>query len=99
MSASSRALSWPLLPPARMAAGVRSGAGLSAARGPAGGLEDGPARPGPAGRAPLEDGVPLTRVATDADVPLRTAQRWLARYRRDALWPVWHTPFAATPAG
>src|SRR3954466_15422303 len=85
MNASSRALSWTLLPPARMAAGVRGGAGLSAARGPAGGLEDGPARPVPAGRGPLQDGVPLTRVATDADVPLRTAQRWLARYRRDAL--------------
>ena len=31
----------------------------------------------------LEEGVPLTRAAAEADIPLRTAQRWLARYRRD----------------
>ena len=30
----------------------------------------------------LEDGVPLTRVATAANLPLRTAQRWVSRYRR-----------------
>jgi putative transposase len=36
-------------------------------------------------RPHLEDGVPLTRAATEAGVPLRTAQRWLARYRRDGL--------------
>src|SRR4051794_39000059 len=29
--------------------------------------------------------VPLTRTAAAAGVPLRTAQRWLARYRRDGL--------------
>src|SRR3954452_18123815 len=34
-------------------------------------------------RPHLDDGVPLTR--TPAGVPLRTAQRWLARYRRDGL--------------
>jgi putative transposase len=31
----------------------------------------------------LEEGVPLTRAAAEADIPLRTTQRWLARYRRD----------------
>ncbi|MDR6775744.1 Mu transposase C-terminal domain-containing protein [Azospirillum sp. BE72] len=36
-------------------------------------------------RPHLEDGVPLARAAADAGVPLRTAQRWLARYRRDGL--------------
>jgi len=36
-------------------------------------------------RTHLEDGVLLTRVARDAGVPLRTAQRWLARYRQDSL--------------
>jgi len=36
-------------------------------------------------RTHLEDGVPLTRVASGAGVPLRTAQRWLARYRQDGL--------------
>lgn len=29
----------------------------------------------------LEEEVPLARVAAEAGVPLRTAQRWLARYR------------------
>lgn len=33
-------------------------------------------------RPALEEDVPLTRVATEAGVPLRTAQRWLARYRQ-----------------
>lgn len=32
-------------------------------------------------RPHLEDGVPLSRAADAAGVPLRTAQRWLARYR------------------
>ena len=36
-------------------------------------------------RPHLEEGVPLARAAADAGVPLRTAQRWLARYRRDGL--------------
>lgn len=36
-------------------------------------------------RPHLEDGVPLTRAAETAGVPLRTAQRWLARYRADGL--------------
>lgn len=34
-------------------------------------------------RPHLEEGVPLTRAAAAAGVPLRTVQRWLARYRRD----------------
>jgi putative transposase len=36
-------------------------------------------------RPALEDGVPLTRAAADAGIPLRTAQRWLTRYRRHGL--------------
>ena len=36
-------------------------------------------------RPHLEDEVPLTRAAADADVPLRTVQRWLGRYRQDGL--------------
>ena len=36
-------------------------------------------------RPHLEDSVPLARAADAAGVPLRTAQRWLARYRRDGL--------------
>ena len=36
-------------------------------------------------RPHLEDDAPLARAAADAGVPLRTAQRWLARYRRDGL--------------
>ena len=36
-------------------------------------------------RPHLEDGASLARAAADAGVPLRTAQRWLARYRRDGL--------------
>jgi putative transposase len=36
-------------------------------------------------RPHLEDGVSLARAAAAAGVPLRTAQRWLARYRRDGL--------------
>lgn len=31
----------------------------------------------------LIDGVPLTRVAADAGIPIRTARRWIARYRAD----------------
>ena len=33
----------------------------------------------------LKDGVPLGHAADAAGVPLRTAQRWLASYRRDGL--------------
>lgn len=33
----------------------------------------------------LEDGIPLVQVAAAAGVPVRTAQRWLARYRADDL--------------
>lgn len=36
-------------------------------------------------RPTLEDDVPLARAAATSDVPLRTAQRWLALYRRDGL--------------
>ena len=31
----------------------------------------------------LIDGAPLARVATDAGIPIRTARRWIARYRAD----------------
>jgi len=33
-------------------------------------------------RPHLDDGVPLTHTAAAAGVSLRTAQRWLTRYRR-----------------
>ena len=36
-------------------------------------------------RPHLEDGIPLARAIATVGVPLRTAQRWLARYRRDGL--------------
>jgi putative transposase len=36
-------------------------------------------------RPHLHDGVPLARAAREAGVPVRTAQRWLARYRADGL--------------
>jgi putative transposase len=36
-------------------------------------------------RPHVEDGVPLTRVAAAAGVPVRTAQRWLAQYRAVGL--------------
>lgn len=36
-------------------------------------------------RPHLENGRPLTRAAADGGVPVRTAQRWLARYRADGL--------------
>jgi putative transposase len=36
-------------------------------------------------RPHVEDAVPVARVAADADVPERTAQRWLARYRAGGL--------------
>ena len=36
-------------------------------------------------RPALEDEMPLARAAAEAGVPLRTAQRWLARYRRDGV--------------
>src|SRR3954452_7336991 len=36
-------------------------------------------------RPHLEEGVPLARAAGEAGMPLRTAQRWLARYRRAGL--------------
>ncbi len=33
----------------------------------------------------LEEGVPLTRAASEAGIPVRTAERWLARYRQGGL--------------
>jgi putative transposase len=36
-------------------------------------------------RPHLEDNLPLTRVAKEASVPFRTAQRWVSRYRRFGL--------------
>jgi putative transposase len=36
-------------------------------------------------KAHLHDSVPLARVAAAAGVPLRTVQRWLARYRAAGL--------------
>jgi putative transposase len=36
-------------------------------------------------RSHLEQDVTLTRVAAEAGVPLRTAQRWVSRYRRFGL--------------
>lgn len=33
----------------------------------------------------IEDGIPLPACATAASIPLRTIQRWLARYRSDGL--------------
>ena len=36
-------------------------------------------------RPAVEDGVPLTRAAADADVPVSTARRWLAAYRAGGL--------------
>jgi hypothetical protein len=36
-------------------------------------------------RAHLEQDVPLARVARDAELPLRTAQRWVNRYRQFGL--------------
>lgn len=36
-------------------------------------------------RPHLDDAVPLSRAAADGEVPLRTAQRWLARYTSSGL--------------
>ena len=36
-------------------------------------------------RPHLEDGVPLTAIAREQSISLRTLQRWLTRYRRDGL--------------
>lgn len=40
----------------------------------------------------VEDGVPLTRAATQAEVPISTARRWLARYRADGLAGLTRSP-------
>ncbi len=45
-------------------------------------------------RPHLEDGVPLTRVAAEYAIPLRTVQRWVARYRRDGMTGLARTPRA-----
>lgn len=45
-------------------------------------------------RPHLQDGVPLARTARDAGVALRTAQRWLGRYRTDGLGGLARTPRA-----
>ena len=42
----------------------------------------------------LEEGVPLTRVAQDRGVPLRTVQRWLHGYRQRGLAGLARTPRA-----
>ena len=36
-------------------------------------------------RSHIEEGIPLSEIAHDADVPLRSVQRWLARYRAAGL--------------
>lgn len=36
-------------------------------------------------RPHLEESVPLTRAASKAGIPVRTAERWLARYRQGGL--------------
>ncbi len=36
-------------------------------------------------RSHLEEGIPLAQVAHEAGVPLRSVQRWLARYRAAGL--------------
>ena len=36
-------------------------------------------------RPHLEEGVPLARAASHAGIPIRTAERWLARYHQDGL--------------
>jgi putative transposase len=43
----------------------------------------------------LENDLPLIRAAAQADVPLRTAQRWLARYHLTG-WSALPVPGAAT---
>ncbi len=45
-------------------------------------------------RAHLEDGVPLTRVAAQSEIPHRTLQRWLARYQAGGLAGLGRTPRA-----
>lgn len=51
-------------------------------------------------RLVLQDGVPLTVAARDAQVPLRSAQRWLSRYRTGGLagWPAPAAPTTAPAA-
>lgn len=40
----------------------------------------------------IDDGIPLSRAARDAGVALRTAQRWLSRYRASGLAGLARTP-------
>lgn len=44
----------------------------------------------------LQDGVPLTRACAEAGIPLRTARRWLHRYRESGLAGLARAPRAAT---
>lgn len=48
-------------------------------------------------RPHLEDGVPLAQAARDAGVAVRTAERWLSRYRADGLAGLARSP--RTPTG
>lgn len=47
-------------------------------------------------RPHLDDGVPLARAARDAGVAVRTAERWLARYRARGLTGLARSPRAPT---
>ena len=49
-------------------------------------------------RPAVEDGVPLVRAARYAGVPLRTAQRWMADYKREGLAGLAPKSAAATGA-
>lgn len=45
-------------------------------------------------RPAIENGVPLTRVARDENVSLRTAQRWMAAYGREGMAGLANAPAA-----
>ncbi|WP_051025587.1 helix-turn-helix domain-containing protein [Nocardia aobensis] len=47
----------------------------------------------------LEAGIPLAQAATAAEVPVRTARRWLAAYRRDGLPGLVRKPAPARGSG
>ena len=48
-------------------------------------------------RPHLEDGVPLTRLAEAEGMALRTAQRWVQRYRAQGLAGLARRPAPPTP--